>query len=160
MVLSFRAYSMDQIIMILKQRLMALPYTVFQPQALELCARKVAASSGDMRKALGICRGAIERLETELRDDTCTSNLTSMVRVDHMAIALSRAYKSPIIVLCSAVKLFRKEKKDTTIGELNKFYIEVCKSSLIPPVGIMELACMCRVLGDQGIRFFATVFSK
>ncbi|KAJ0430385.1 putative Cell division protein Cdc6/18 [Helianthus annuus] len=75
-VVSFRAYSMDQIIMILKQRLMALPYTVFQPQALELCARKVAAASGDMRKALGICR---------------------LVRVDHMAIALSRAYKSPIV---------------------------------------------------------------
>ncbi|KAJ0610351.1 putative winged helix-like DNA-binding domain superfamily [Helianthus annuus] len=46
-----------------------------------------------------------------------------------MAIALSRAYKSPIvdtiqslpqhqqIVLCSVVKLFRKGKKDTTIGE-------------------------------------------
>ncbi|MFS7976487.1 hypothetical protein Hanom_Chr10g00892991 [Helianthus anomalus] len=99
---------MDQIIMILKQRLMALPYTVFQPQALELCARKVGATSGDMRKALGICR---------------------LVRVDHMAIALSRAYKSPIIdtiqslphhqliVLCSVVKLFHKGKKDTTIGE-------------------------------------------
>ncbi|KAI3760417.1 hypothetical protein L1987_50812 [Smallanthus sonchifolius] len=163
MVVSFRAYSMEQIIIILKQRLMALPYTVFQPQALELCARKVAAASGDMRKALGICRGAIEMLETELRESTCTSTLTSMVRVDHMAIALSRAYKSPIvdtiqslpqhqqIVLCSAVKLFRRGKKDTTIGELNKFYIDICKSTLIPPVGIMELSCMCRVLGDQGI---------
>ncbi|GKE28802.1 cell division control protein 6 homolog B-like protein, partial [Tanacetum coccineum] len=74
----------------------ALPYTVFQPQALELYARKVSASSGDMRKALGICRGAIEMLETELRENACTSNLASMVRVDHMAIALSRAYKSPI----------------------------------------------------------------
>ncbi|XP_071737922.1 cell division control protein 6 homolog B-like [Rutidosis leptorrhynchoides] len=169
-VVSFRAYSMNQILIILKQRLMALPYTVFQPQAtvfqpqaLELCARKVAAASGDMRKALGICRGAIEMLESELRDSTCTSNLTSMVRVDHMAIALSRAYKLPIvdtiqslpqhqqIVLCSAVKLFRKGKKDTTIGELNKSYIDVCKSMLIPPVGIMELSCMCRVLGDQEI---------
>nr|GEV92596.1 cell division control protein 6 homolog B-like [Tanacetum cinerariifolium] len=159
MVVSFRAYSMDQIIMILKQRLMALPYTVFQPQALELCARKVSAASGDMRKALGICRGAIEMLETELRENACTS----MVRVDHMAIALSRAYKSPIvdtiqslpqhqqIVLCSAVKLFRRGKKDTTIGELNKYYIDLCKSTSIPPVGIMELSCMCRVLGDQGI---------
>ncbi|KAK1412765.1 hypothetical protein QVD17_34263 [Tagetes erecta] len=162
-VVSFRAYSMDQIIMILKQRLMALPYTVFQPQALELCARKVAAASGDMRKALAICRGAVELLETELRESSCTSTLTSMVRVDHMAIALSRAYKSPIvdtiqclpqhqqIILCSAVKLFRKGKKDTTIGELNKFYIDICKSTLIPPVGILELSCMCRMLGDQGI---------
>ncbi|XP_076910681.1 cell division control protein 6 homolog B-like [Bidens hawaiensis] len=162
-VVSFRAYSMDQIMIILKQRLMALPYTVFQPQALELCARKVAAASGDMRKALGICRGAIEMLESELRESLCTSTLTSMVRVDHMAIALSKAYKSPIvdtiqslpqhqqIVLCSAVKRFRRGKKDTTIGELYKFYIDICKSTLIPPVGIMELTCMCRVLGDQGI---------
>ncbi|KAI3764732.1 hypothetical protein L2E82_14745 [Cichorium intybus] len=57
---------------------MALPYIVFQPQAFELCPRKVAASSGDMRKALGICR-------------------SSNVRVDHMATALSKAYKSPIV---------------------------------------------------------------
>ncbi|KAL7247330.1 hypothetical protein ACSBR2_002279 [Camellia fascicularis] len=40
MVVTFRAYSKDQIIMILQPRLMALPYIVFQPQALELCARK------------------------------------------------------------------------------------------------------------------------
>nr|KAJ0197878.1 hypothetical protein LSAT_V11C700379020 [Lactuca sativa] len=59
----------------------ALLYTIFQPQALELCARKVADSSGDMRKALGIRRGAIERLETELRESTSTSNLSSMVNI-------------------------------------------------------------------------------
>ncbi|GKE80835.1 anthranilate synthase alpha subunit 2, chloroplastic-like protein [Tanacetum coccineum] len=38
---------------------------------------------------------------------------------------------------------------DTTIGELNKYYIDLCKSTSIPPVGIMELSCMCRALGDQ-----------
>nr|GEU87458.1 anthranilate synthase alpha subunit 2, chloroplastic-like isoform X2 [Tanacetum cinerariifolium] len=75
--------------------------------------------------------GTIEMLETRLRENACTSNLTSM------------------IVLCSVVKLFRKGKKDTTIGELNKYYINLCKSTSIPPIGIMELSCMCRVLGDQ-----------
>ncbi|THG21808.1 hypothetical protein TEA_023205 [Camellia sinensis var. sinensis] len=77
MVVTFRAYSKDQIILILQQRLMALPYTVFQPQALELCARKVAAASGDMRKALCICRNAIEMLEAELRDSACNLDLSS-----------------------------------------------------------------------------------
>ncbi|THG17014.1 hypothetical protein TEA_027231 [Camellia sinensis var. sinensis] len=83
------------------------------------------------------------------------------VRVDHMAIALSKTYRSPImdtiqslpqhqqIILCSAVKLFRGGKKDTTIGELSKSYLDICKLTLIPPVGIMELSSMCRVLGDQ-----------
>ncbi|KAM7527682.1 hypothetical protein LguiB_031092 [Lonicera macranthoides] len=185
MVVTFRAYSKDQIMMILRQRLRVLSYTVFQPQALELCARRVAAASGDMRKALCVCRSAIEILEAELRESTYNLNTSSLervisdqqttvseilkkkdnniVRVDHMALALSKAYRSPIvdtiqslpqhqqIILCSAVKLFRKGKKDTTIGELNKSYLDICKATSIPPVGIMELSSMCRVLGDQGL---------
>ncbi|XP_075079594.1 cell division control protein 6 homolog B-like isoform X2 [Nicotiana tabacum] len=185
-VITYRAYSKDQIIPILQQRLEAFPYTVFQPQALELCARKVASASGDMRKALSVCRSAIEMLEGEIRDSIYSLQLPSLkmglsdqqrggacdkspiqesgvVRVDHVAIALSKAYKSPVvdtiqslpqhqqIILCSALKLFRGKKKDATIGELNISYVDVCKSTLIPPVGIMELSNMCRVLGDQGI---------
>ncbi|KAK4395880.1 Cell division control protein 6B [Sesamum angolense] len=183
MVITFRAYSKDQIMRILQERLRELPYSVFQPQALELCARRVAAASGDMRKALSVCRSAIEMLEAERRDpisnlslslleriedqqkpaacDTVKNQLNNMVRIDHVAAALSKTFKSPVvdtiqslpqhqqIILCSAVKLFRGGKKDTTIGELNKFYVDVCKSTLIPPVGIVELASMCRVLDDQ-----------
>ncbi|CAL5334030.1 unnamed protein product [Camellia sinensis] len=108
----------------------ALPYIVFQPQALELCARKVAAASGDMRKALCICRSAIEMLQAELSESACNLDFSLAENgVDHMAIALSKTYRSPImdtvqslpqhqqIMLCSAVKLFRGGKKDTTIGE-------------------------------------------
>ncbi|XP_062172760.1 cell division control protein 6 homolog B [Alnus glutinosa] len=185
-VVTFRAYYKDQILKILQERLMALPYTVVQLQALELCARKVAAASGDMRKALCVCRSAIEVLEAELRESDSNFNLSTVekafveqqtptvpdilikqeidvVRLDHMAVALSKTYKSPIvdtiqslpqhqqIVLCSAVKLFRGGKKDATIGELNKSYMDICKSSLIPPVGSMELSSICRVLNDQGL---------
>ncbi|KAK4606151.1 hypothetical protein RGQ29_000424 [Quercus rubra] len=186
MVVTFRAYSKDQILKILHERLMDLPYTVFQPQALELCARKVAAASGDMRKALCVCRSAIEMVEAELREssrnfsssivekafleqqratapDVLEKQEIDVVRLDHMVVALSKTYKSPIvdtiqslpqhqqILLCSAVKLFRGGKKDTTVGELNKFYMEICKSALIPPVGILELSSICRVLSDQGL---------
>ncbi|KAJ0083889.1 hypothetical protein Patl1_31133 [Pistacia atlantica] len=198
LVVTFRAYSKDQIIRILQERLMALPYIVFQPQALELCARKVAAASGDMRKALSVCRSAIEVLDAELRESASKINSTSvekgsfdqqaapaleffnsqanyifgairlhiylfLVRVDHMAVALSNTFKSPVvdtiqslpqhqqIILCSAVKFFRRGKKDTTVGELNKSYMEICKTSLIPPVGILEFSSMCRVLNDQGL---------
>ncbi|KAK1586436.1 hypothetical protein Q3G72_002563 [Acer saccharum] len=169
-VVTFRAYSKDQIIRILQERLMGLPYIVFQPQALELCARKVAAASGDMRKALCVSRKAVEMLETELRDSASKINSTSVekgsfdqVRVDHMALALSNTFKSPMvdtiqslpqhqqIILCSAVKFFRGGKKDTTVGELNKSYTDICKTSMIPPVGTLEFLSMCRVLNDQGL---------
>ncbi|KAL6200312.1 hypothetical protein ACLB2K_030094 [Fragaria x ananassa] len=186
MVITFRAYSKDQILKILQERLVALPYTVFQPHALELCARKVAAASGDMRKALCISRSAIEMLEAELRESTDKLNLstvenpfseqqtasalslvkkqeTDVVRIDHMAVALSKTFKSPVvdtiqclpqhqqIIMCSAAKHFRGVKKDTTIGELNKSYLDICKSTLIPPVGSFEFSSMCKVLNDQGL---------
>ncbi|KAK8990291.1 hypothetical protein V6N11_008997 [Hibiscus sabdariffa] len=186
MVVTFRAYSKDQILSILQERLLVLPCIVFHQQALELCARKVAAASGDMRKALSVCRSAVEILEAELRESASNLSLTSVegefispqtvpaleiypsqenstVRIDHMALALSKTFRSPIvdtiqslpqhqqIILCSAVKYFRGGKKDTTIGELNKSYIDICKSALIPAVGILEFSSMCRVLNDQGL---------
>ncbi|KAK7301771.1 hypothetical protein RJT34_12646 [Clitoria ternatea] len=186
-VVNFRAYSKDQIQKILEERLNELPYTVFQHQALELCARKVAAASGDMRNALCICRSAIEMLEAEIRESACNLNTLleekssseqnvaaaapafmkkrefDVVRVDHMALALSMTYRSPVldtiqslphhqqIILCSSMKHFRGAKKDAILGELYKSYAEICKSSLIPPAGILEFSNMCRVLNDQGL---------
>ncbi|EEF36739.1 cdc6, putative [Ricinus communis] len=172
MVITFRAYSKDQILRILQERLMALSWTIFHPQALELCARKVAAASGDMRKALCVCRSAVEILEAELKESTSNMNSFELekelpdqqiVRIDHMAVALSKAYRSPVVdtiqslpqhqqvILCSAVKFFRGGKKDTTIGELNKSYADICKSTMIPPVGFLEFLNMCTVLNDQGL---------
>ncbi|GAB2234961.1 hypothetical protein Drorol1_Dr00004234 [Drosera rotundifolia] len=182
MVLTFRAYSKDQILRILQDRLMVFNHTVFQLQALELCARKVAAASGDMRKALSVCRSAIEMLEAEgkqnpisqclLAEDgtierdvsvSCCSKQANMVQVDHMALALSKTFKSPIvetvqslplhpqIFLCSATKLFRGNKKLATAKELNKHYMDLCNSMQIKAVGFSELSSICRVLGDQGL---------
>ncbi|KAF2579897.1 hypothetical protein F2Q68_00001985, partial [Brassica cretica] len=70
LVVTFRAYSMEQILRILQERLVELPYVAFQSKALELCARKVSAASGDMRKALSVCRSALEILETEVKGST------------------------------------------------------------------------------------------
>lgn len=39
--------------------------------------------------------------------------------------------------------------KLATWMQLNKSYMDICKSSLIPPVGSLELSNICRVLNDQ-----------
>ncbi|RID40464.1 hypothetical protein BRARA_J00504 [Brassica rapa] len=171
MVITFPAYSKDQILRILQERLMVLPYVAFQSNALELCARKVAAASGDMRKALSVCRSAIEILEIDIRGSPGPESQgptpdNPVVRMDHMAAALSKTFKSPVvdtiqtlpqhqqIIICSAAKAFRGSKKDATIGELNKLYLEICKSRVISPAGITEFTNMCMVLNDQGILKF------
>ncbi|XP_073009880.1 cell division control protein 6 homolog [Typha latifolia] len=162
-VVTFRAYSKDQILKIIQERLMVLGYNVFQPLALEFCARKVAAASGDMRRALGVCRSAIEVLEAELRNASQEQEV-DIVTFDHMDIALSKAFKSAVvdiilalpqhqqIILCATVKLFRHcKRKATTIGELNRSYSEICKSTQIPAAGTLEFSSMCSVLSDQGL---------
>ncbi|XP_057536355.1 cell division control protein 6 homolog B-like [Amaranthus tricolor] len=182
-ILTFRAYSKDQIQKILQDRLEDLPYLVFHPQALELCSRKVAAATGDMRKALSVCRSAIEILESEIKENASDLDKMStekefsqenvpaapvsrdidIVQIHHMAVALSKTYRSPVvetiqslpqhqqIILCSAVKLFRDGKKESLVGELNKSYEAICKSSKLPSVGILELSSMCKALNDQGL---------
>ncbi|CAL5325923.1 unnamed protein product [Camellia sinensis] len=169
MVVTFRAYSKDQIIMILQRRLMALPYIVFQPQALKLCARKVAAASGDMRKALCICRSAIEMLQAELRESACNLDFSlaengysnqqttpacdlikqgiDIVRVDHMAIALSKTYRSPIM---DTVQSLPQHQQHYTLFCCEAFPWGK-EGYNYRRVGIMELSSMCRVLGDQGL---------
>ncbi|XP_057831585.2 cell division control protein 6 homolog B [Cryptomeria japonica] len=185
LVMTFRAYSKDQILKILQQRLKGLPFQAFQPQALELCARKVAAASGDMRKALHVCRDAVEMLQAELADAVYSSDKISfeklpshpslsiegkltkqemhVVRIDHMARALARTFRSAVvdtiqslpqhqqIVLCSAVKFFRRGKKDATLGELNAAYLDFCKATSMHPLTGPEFSSMCRVLSDQAL---------
>jgi Cdc6-like AAA superfamily ATPase len=48
----FGSYLRVQLLAILTARLAALPWPVFDPAGLELVARKVSSSSGDVRKAL------------------------------------------------------------------------------------------------------------
>ncbi|CBK21158.2 uncharacterized protein [Blastocystis hominis] len=54
----FKPYNREQISTIISNRLNEL--TVFTPEAIDLCSRKVSAVSGDIRRALSIARRAIE----------------------------------------------------------------------------------------------------
>jgi cell division control protein 6 len=68
--LSFNPYTTDDIIEIISARLQSLDpqsstLPMMDPKAIELCARKVSAASGDLRTALDMCRKAIELVETE-----------------------------------------------------------------------------------------------
>jgi len=61
--LHFEPYSTAQIQEIIADRLRALP--AFGEGAIELCARKIASISGDIRRALQICRRAAEICEED-----------------------------------------------------------------------------------------------
>lgn len=74
--IAFQPYDQGKIAAILRNRISKLTneQPLFQEVAIELCARKVASLSGDVRKALEIMRRSIELVEQEA-NQTNRSNL-------------------------------------------------------------------------------------
>ncbi|XP_075702060.1 cell division control protein 6 homolog [Rhinoderma darwinii] len=69
--LNFSPYTKDQIATILQDRLTQISGdAVLDNAAIQFCARKVSAVSGDARKALDICRRAVEIVESDVRSQT------------------------------------------------------------------------------------------
>lgn len=84
--LAFKPYTAPEIEGIIEQRLWSLvggrpdtvdgkqaPPPLMQTTAIQLCARKTASNTGDLRKAFDLCRRAIETVEEEVRRKQMTS---------------------------------------------------------------------------------------
>ncbi|NXS52442.1 CDC6 protein, partial [Brachypteracias leptosomus] len=76
--LHFPPYTREQLSTILTDRLgQVAGDPVLDAAALQFCARKVSAVSGDARKALDVCRRAVEVVELEVRSQTLLKPLSS-----------------------------------------------------------------------------------
>ena len=63
--ITFPGYTHDQLMTIIQSRLEGVPGNIVDPDAVQFASRKVAAVSGDARRALDICRRAVEIAEAE-----------------------------------------------------------------------------------------------
>ena len=63
--ITFPGYTHDQLMKIIQSRLQGVPGNIVDPDAVQFASRKVAAVSGDARRALEICRRAVEIAESE-----------------------------------------------------------------------------------------------
>ncbi|KAI5819687.1 P-loop containing nucleoside triphosphate hydrolase protein [Pyronema omphalodes] len=61
--ITFPGYTHSQLQTIIASRLEGVPGNIVDPDAIQFAARKVAAVSGDARRALDICRRAVEMVE-------------------------------------------------------------------------------------------------
>src|SRR5690606_16180914 len=65
--LPFKPYTAPQIASVITARLKTVNLDLMHPAAIQLAARKVASSTGDLRKAFDIVRGTLELAEADLR---------------------------------------------------------------------------------------------
>ncbi|CAK7232889.1 Origin recognition complex, subunit 1 [Sporothrix bragantina] len=63
--ITFPGYNHEQLMKIIQSRLEGVPGATVDPDAIQFASRKVAAVSGDARRALDICRRAVELAEAE-----------------------------------------------------------------------------------------------
>ncbi|EPY49517.1 hypothetical protein SPOG_01402 [Schizosaccharomyces cryophilus OY26] len=121
------------------------------PSAIELCARKVAASSGDLRKALDICRHAIELVEREQKSrglevfmSTDVLPKATIAHVVRATSALSQSASSRLkdlslqqkAILCTLVVC---SKSSLSITDVYEKYSSLClRDKLIHPLTSSE----------------------
>ncbi|XP_020031925.1 cell division control protein 6 homolog [Castor canadensis] len=178
--LNFPPYTRNQIATILQDRLTQVSRDqVLDNAAIQFCARKVSAVSGDVRKALDICRRAIEIVESDVKSQTilkplseCKSPSESLVpkrvglshisqvisEVDGNRMTLSRegAQDSlPLqqkILVCSLLLLTRQLKiKEVTLGKLYEAYSNICRKQQVASVDQSECLSLSGLLESRGI---------
>lgn len=72
--ITFPGYTHTQLMEIITSRLEGVPGNIVDPDAVQFASRKVAAVSGDARRALDICRRAVEIAEKQAEDQNNAMN--------------------------------------------------------------------------------------
>jgi cell division control protein 6 len=120
--LNFNPYQISEISSIIKDRLYSLvedpsdpfgpppaptdntPPPLIQVPAIELCARKVAASMGDLRTALDVCLQAVELAEREQKKKTATAGVLGEQKVNTTAATPAKE-PEPKVSIAHVVKV-------------------------------------------------------
>ncbi|KAF4594504.1 Origin recognition complex subunit 1 [Ophiocordyceps camponoti-floridani] len=101
--ITFSGYTHDQLMKIIQSRLEGVPGSIVDPDAVQFASRKVAAVSGDARRALDICRRAVELAEGDARGDPQTPSKSGQklarrgrVTIATIKKAVNEATTSPV----------------------------------------------------------------
>uniref|UniRef100_A0A8C3MPF3 Cell division control protein n=1 Tax=Geospiza parvula TaxID=87175 RepID=A0A8C3MPF3_GEOPR len=151
---------------------------VLDSAALQFCARKVSAVSGDARKALDVCRRAVEVVELEVRGQTLLKPLPrgdspvcpvpKRVGLLHISRVLSEVFGDRLaggsrgaqdtfplqqkVLLCSLLLLARRSHaREVTLGKLHDTYSQVCRRQHLPAVDQAECLSLVTLLESRGV---------
>ncbi|KAL7298709.1 hypothetical protein TKK_0008466 [Trichogramma kaykai] len=176
--LHFKPYTKQQIMEIITERLKeANVLDIFTSTAMQLLSGKVAAVSGDIRKALDIGRRVIEIAESQKMlqstqnsnsDDNNKNGDDAIRKVDFQEVrsVLNGVYggsqnvdkaenEFPLqqkLLLCSLMLILnRGRNKNVTVGMLHQVYRKVCDKRKINKLDMSEFVSLCSLIETRGI---------
>ena len=167
--LVFAAYKEADILAILEQRL---GKNVVDHKALQLISRRVAASTGDARRALEITSNAVNKcadllsrdkldMSTVDRDDECMP----LVKLPHMMRAIREAMpmrhndvivslpQAAKVVLCIAVSLSQVwgPTAEISVSTLKRYCIQATHHAIMDELGVDHILSLVDMLIDSGL---------
>ena len=150
----FKMYTYEQLSEIIQSRIADLG--VFDSSAVEFSARKVAAVSGDARRALDICRRAAEVAESMPAGTKVNLDIVSKVIADMYASSAIRAITNlslhQKLFLYALTVLYKQSGLyEAGFGEATTKHIELCRVYNLDPPTVSELASICSSLGSVRI---------
>uniref|UniRef100_A0A8C1YNB9 Cell division control protein n=1 Tax=Cyprinus carpio TaxID=7962 RepID=A0A8C1YNB9_CYPCA len=170
--LNFPPYSREELNAIVQDRLTQVSGEgVLDAAAVQFCARKVSAVSGDARKALDICRRAVEIVEADDRSkmasEPAAGPKVSRVSVPQVARVLTEVYgdrmasssgdgesfplQQKLLVCCLLLIVRNGKSKEVQLGKLCEVYSKLCKQRQVGGVGQSECLSLCSLLESRGI---------
>ncbi|THD18745.1 Cell division control protein 6 [Fasciola hepatica] len=186
---AFAPYTMNELSAIVSAKLTYREQTSekdnLDPLAIQLCARKISASTGDVRTALDVCRRAIDLAAQEAKKQNGTSDERCFVRpsLQHISMALKelngihqvlqtvtssdtggglrRSEDIPLHhkLLIAGCQLLRQRrgKQIVPFTELYDTYGLICRTHRLIGLGESELVTICGLLESRGyLEFSAT----
>ncbi|ODQ64513.1 origin recognition complex subunit 1 [Nadsonia fulvescens var. elongata DSM 6958] len=124
----FPGYTHDQLKIIIESRLASIngdsSISIMDKSAIEFAARKVASVSGDARRALDICRRAVELAEPDddvgNEDDEKEKKKTGQVTIAHIQAAIIESTTSPTYTYLKSAPLSVKIVLCALVGRLRR----------------------------------------
>ncbi|XP_019645559.1 PREDICTED: origin recognition complex subunit 1-like [Branchiostoma belcheri] len=136
--MTFQPYTFRQLQEIVMSRMKGLQ--AFEDDAIQLAARKVAAVSGDARRALDICRRATELAELAKTPGRKTAALVNMSHVD---TAVQEMFSSPKIMAIRNASLQEQLFLKAVVAEFRRSGLEEATFLQVS----QQHECLCRLDG-------------
>ncbi|CAL8101051.1 unnamed protein product [Calicophoron daubneyi] len=137
--LTFAPYSHEQLVSIVRSHLNESVSNTFQEKALELASRKVAAVSGDVRRALDICRRAVEIVATADQSKSTKQE----IRIEHINAALKEMFTTPKLTAIRSCSIYEKLFLRSLVSEFEARNSEEARLERC----INQMCALCRLEG-------------
>ncbi|KAF9174651.1 Origin recognition complex, subunit 1 [Mortierella sp. AD010] len=173
--INFQPYTYQQLVKIVESRLEGIK--AFKREAIEFAARKVGAVSGDARRALDICRRAVEIVESNVQkveaqrrkaaeknpfEDIGPAPEPEQVTIRTVDQAIKEMFASPNVRLIQTASLHQKlflvaltsklrrlGLAEVEFSEVAHAHLQMCRLHNIEPPMLSDLAAICASLGSS-----------